>query len=652
VIMVKTTLAFILAIAITGHSTVVFAAADDDVRVMVGQSAIVNTDWPIARVSLTSADIADAMVTLPNQLLIQGKLPGTISMFVWERGGAMRRFSVTVERDLSQLARQIRELFPGENITVEGNGKSIVMAGTVTNKFVADKAVEVAAGYVDKKEDVVTLLQIQAAGPPPQVLLRVRFAEVSRSALTELGSSFFTSPLGVENTLGRVTTQQFSAPGFDKLEWTKEGSSFGDKVTSSKGEFTFSDFLNIFLFNKTYDLGIMIRALQSRGLFQSLAEPNLVAETGKEASFLAGGEFPIPVAQGGAAGLAISVMFKEFGVRLNFTPTVVAPDRIRLKVRPEVSTLDFANAIVLQGFRIPALSTRRTETELELMNGQTFAIAGLLNHTATETLQKVPGIGDIPILGLLFRSKAAQKNRTELVVMITPEIVQRNSPGVTNELPRLQEPYLAPLQPNKAAPYVPPAFTTPGWGQPEAGVPQRPTPPPPSGAEARRGDAAPQDRGNGGEQAVSAPEVNAKPNPADAAAVLKNQWPKAPTMIPPAEPAAAPAAAVAPAVVAPPATPVKPLTKQEQKRLEKAREAERKAEAKRVQERQEQDKRQQQLAREQAKRDAEAAAKAAREAARQAEIDKKRQKSVDEAARRLKEAEAAYQLELAKKTKS
>jgi len=676
VIMVKTTLAFILAVAITGHSTVVFAAADDDVRVMVGQSAIVNTDWPIARVSLTSADIADAMVTLPNQLLIQGKLPGTISMFVWERGGGMRRFSVTVERDLSQLARQIRELFPGENITVEGNGKSIVMAGTVTNKFVADKAVEVAAGYVDKKEDVVTLLQIQAAGPPPQVLLRVRFAEVSRSALTELGSSFFTSPLGVENTLGRVTTQQFSSPGFDKLEWTKEGPNWGDKVTSSKGEFTFSDFLNIFLFNKTYDLGIMIRALQSRGLFQSLAEPNLVAETGKEASFLAGGEFPIPVAQAGAAGLAISVMFKEFGVRLNFTPTVVAPDRIRLKVRPEVSTLDFANAVVLQGFRIPALSTRRTETELELMNGQTFAIAGLLNHTATETLQKVPGIGDIPILGLLFRSKAAQKNRTELVVMITPEIVQRNSPGVTNELPRLQEPYLGPLQPDKAAPYVPPAFTTPGWGQPEAGVPQRPSPPSPPRAEVR-------ERESGREPAAGSSE--AKPTPAEAAAVLRNQRPKAPTMISPAEvgsaPAAAapvtpavatsPAVATPPAVVTPPAVPqVRPLTKEEQKRLNKAREADRKAQAKRAQEMEKQNKQQQQLAREQAKRDAEAAEKAAmeaarqakrdaeaaekaaREAARQAEIDKKRQKAVDEAARRLKEAEAAYQLELAKKTKS
>src|SRR5262249_4710412 len=157
--------------------------------------------------------------------------------------------------------------------------------------------------------------------------------------------------------------------------------------------------------------GAAIRALQTRGLLESLAEPNLVAESGKEASFLAGGEFPIPVVQGTGSNVGITVMFKEFGIRLNFTPTVVG-NRVHLKVRPEVSSLDFANAVTLSGFRVPALTTRRTETELELNNGQTFAIAGLLNNNMTQTMQKIPGIGDIPILGLLFTSKAAQKNRT------------------------------------------------------------------------------------------------------------------------------------------------------------------------------------------------------------------------------------------------
>src|SRR6185503_15452770 len=294
-----------------------------------------------------------------------------------------------------------------------------------------------------------------------QVLLRVRFAEVSRSAMTDLGVSLFTGPGGYKNFLGRTTTQQQPAPVFDNSDPTHE-------------KLTFSDFLNLFLFDTKNQLGAVVKALQTKGLFQSLAEPNLVAESGKEASFLAGGEIPVPVAQGSGANLAISVQYKEFGVRLNFTPLVTG-NRVHLKVRPEVSTLDFANAVQLQGFRIPALSTRRTETELELMDGQTFAIAGLINNTMNSTLQKIPGIGDIPILGLLFKSKSAQKNLTELVVMITPHILPRNSSGVTTQEPALLEPYLPPIpQKNEAAP-PPPAFRQPPAPRVGSAMPPAPT---------------------------------------------------------------------------------------------------------------------------------------------------------------------------------
>ena len=213
----------------------------------------------------------------------------------------------------------------------------------------------------------------------------------------------------------------------------------------------------------------MIKALQTKGLFQSLAEPNLVAESGKEASFLAGGEFPVPIAQGTGGGTSISVVFKEFGIRLTFTPIVIG-NRVHLKVKPEVSTLDFTNGVSLNGFRIPALTTRRTETEVELNDGQTFAIAGLMNNTMNSTLQKIPGIGDIPILGLLFKSKPAQKNQTELVVMITPEILPNNSPGVTSDLPKLVEPYLPPVVQKKPIPVPPPAFKSAVAAQPAAPV--------------------------------------------------------------------------------------------------------------------------------------------------------------------------------------
>src|SRR5262245_24959855 len=362
---------FILLIAVAAPRWVY---ADDDtpsVKLTVGRSAVVDIGTPIQRVSLTSADVADAMVTSSSQLLVNGKMPGTISMFVWERGGALRQYEIVVSRDLARLNEQIKRLFPGEAIEAQSNGKSIVLSGRVSTKETGDKAAVVAAGYVDKADDVVNLLKLQESGSSNQVLLRVRFAEVSRSAITELGVSFFTSPLGIKNTIGRVTTEQFPAPGFNSLEWTKSSSDFGSDVTSAKVQFTFSDFLNLFLFSEKYDIGAMIKALSTRGLFQSLAEPNLVAESGKEASFLAGGEVPIPIAQGTGGNVAISISYKEFGIRLGFTP-VITGNRVHLKVKPEVSSLDFANAVVLQGFRVPALSTRRTETELELADGQTF----------------------------------------------------------------------------------------------------------------------------------------------------------------------------------------------------------------------------------------------------------------------------------------
>jgi pilus assembly protein CpaC len=440
-------------------------ADPNSVRLLVGRSTLINIGTPISRVSLTSAEVADALVTAPDQLLVHGKVPGSISMFVWSRnGGGVKRFEVVVSRDLARLNEQLQQLFPGEHIEAQSNGKQVVLAGNVSRKEYADKAVAVAAGYVDGKDAVVNLLAAQPGPPSSQVLLRVRFAEVNRSAMTEAGMSIFTSPLGIHNNIGRVTTEQFPSAGFKELEWskadtaTKKWSDFGSDVASASGKLDFSDFLNLFLLNEKYDLGVLIRALKSRGLFQSLAEPNLVAESGKEASFLAGGEFPVPVAQGSGAAVAVSVQYKEFGVRLNFTPTVIG-DRVHLKVKPEVSTLDFGNAVVLSGFRIPALSTRRTETELELRSGQTFAIAGLMNNQMQSTMQKVPGIGDIPILGALFKSKAAQKDQTELVVMITPEILPTDSRGVTPNLPKFSETFLPPIADKQAKPAPAPAFT-------------------------------------------------------------------------------------------------------------------------------------------------------------------------------------------------
>jgi pilus assembly protein CpaC len=588
--------------------------ADDAsaVKLLVGRSTIVDVGTPIARVSLTSADIADAVVTSANQLLVNGKTPGTISMYVWERTGGLHRYEIVVQRDLAILNDQMKRLFPGESIEAQSSGKGIVLSGLVSNKETFDKASTVAGGYVEKADEVVNMLRIQESTASNQVLLRVRFAEVSRSAVTNLGASLFTSATGINEVLGRTTTTT-PAPVFDNSD-------------PGKPKLVFSDFLNLFLFDTKNNLGIVIQALQSKGQFQSLAEPNLVAESGKEASFLAGGEFPVPVAQGSGANLAISVQYKEFGVRLNFTP-VIHGDRVHLKVRPEVSTLDFANGVLLNGFRIPALSTRRTETEIDLDNQQTFAIAGLINNSMNTTLQKIPGIGDIPILGALFKSKAANKDQSELVVMITPEILARRSPGVTNKLPNTPEPFLPAIPADKMVAPLAPAFT-----------PERPsaTNPPPGKEHTEHAVTAP--------TPVPVAVPSSTPSPAAAVAILNPPRPAVVVVAPKnAAPAAVAPSGSAPVAVARPLTPeeqhpfdasdksgaAKPLSAKEQKKLD---EANRKSE-----------KAAQELAaknaREQAKRDADAEKLAAEQARRQAKVEAKAAKAAAEAAKR--EADAA-----------
>jgi hypothetical protein len=355
----------------------------------------------------------------------------------------------------------------------------------------------------------------------------------------------------------------------------------------------------------------------------------------------------VPVAQGTGGNVAISVMYKEFGIRLHFTPEING-SRVHLKVRPEVSTLDFANAVTLQGFRIPALSTRRTETELELNDGQTFAIAGLLNNSVNSTLQKIPGIGDIPILGLLFKSKSAQKNQTELVVMITPQILNRTSPGVTPNLPRQQEPYLPPMPQKRSFDPPPPAFT-PARGSAAA-------------SPAVVAPAAP-----AGSPAAAAAAVSALTPSANAPA--RAQTPQPQTQQP------APLAATPISATTADGSP-RPMTAEERKAFDRARQQDDKAkksdskantQAAKTQARQdelnrnaakaqqEQDakiaKEKAKLEKEKAKRDAEAAKVAAAKAKRQAEIDRAHQKELDEAAAKAREAEARYQAALAKSQK-
>jgi pilus assembly protein CpaC len=597
----------------TASATVVRdAVSGSEIELMVGRSTVLNTGSQIARVSLTVPDIADALVTAPAQILIHGKKPGTISMFVWDKAGAISTFEVKVRHDLSALAAQLKQLFPGEDITVLGSGKDVVISGTVSTKYVVEKAADVAAGYVAKKEDVVNMLKQQEGVASNQVMLRVRFAEVSRSAMQELGASFFAHGAGSSNQWYGRTNPGIGGPEFDD------------------GKLVFSDFLNLFVFNAKENLGGVVRALSNKGLFQSLAEPNLIATNGKEASFLAGGEYPYPVVQSGSGTNAVTIIFKEFGVRLTFTPTVLSGDLIHLKVKPEVSSLDFANAVTIDGFRVPALSTRRTETEVELRDGQTFAIAGLMNNTLTNTMGKIPGIGDIPILGLLFRSKAHQKNQTELVVMITPSIVRRGQMGVSEGLPSLVEPYLK--RPDQTYPN-PDAYT----GSPRYPA-DRPQPREGNAPVAPKSGAAQQMPAPSAPVTTSAPASNTKtPAPVPARPISQT----APVTQPAARPAAAPGAA-APAKTVTPVAKESAAVKAEVKEVDMAA-------ARAAQRKEEEDRRQaDRLSKDRAKREAEIARKNAEIAKKQADEDSKRERALSEAAARLKQAQTAYQAEVEK----
>ena len=389
------------------------------ISLTTGRSTVLETEFDVTRIAVTNPAVADALVVRPREILVDGKAPGTISLIVW---GADRRvqYDIVVEQPVSALEQQLHQLFPGQNITVSVHADSVVLSGEVSSTSVMLRAAELARASAPKA-NIVNMLQVPGAVDSQQVMLQVRFAEVNRRALTELGVSFFTGPGGYKNWTGRTTTQQFPAPEF------------------GEDELVFSDFLNIFLFNNKYNVGSLLRALSQTGYFQSLAEPNLIAYNGQEASFLAGGEFPVPIVQG-ATG-SVSILFKEFGVRLNFTPTI-AGDLIRLRVRPEVSSLDFNNGILLEGFRIPALTTRRAETEVELRDGQSFAIAGLIDNEAQNDVAAIPFLSQIPIVGNLFKSKAERKERTELLVLVTPRLVRPLDPDEVPAMPILPDRFL------------------------------------------------------------------------------------------------------------------------------------------------------------------------------------------------------------------
>ncbi len=421
--------------------------SSNELSVGVGKTVLVDCAHPVARVSIGLGDFAEASAISPTEIMVNGKAPGETSLIIWDNQGGRQFFNVTVRANsplsneqLEAIRRELRIELPGQNLKVSAENGAIFLRGTVKDLTGSTRAVQIAS----TAGKVVNLLNVDVPSAEPQILLKVRFASVDRNRSKQLGINLFS--LGLGNTVGGITTQQFTPPTISG----GSGSSSGG-VSSSGYQATFTNELNFLAFFPGLNGGADIQAMESKGVVEVLAEPNVLAANGKQASFLAGGEYPYPVVQGGSggSGSSVSIMFKEYGVRLNFIPTVTPRGTIRLQVAPEVSSLDFSNAVEVSGFNVPAIATRKVKTEVELADGQSFILGGLLDNRETETFQKIPFIGDVPILGKFFQSMSKNRTNTELIVVVTPEIVSPIEAGAPK--PELKYPVQF-LPPNSGVP--------------------------------------------------------------------------------------------------------------------------------------------------------------------------------------------------------
>ena len=406
----------------------------ETLRIVVGHSLVVRTPSRIKRILTGNPAVIESVMTATNEVVLTAKQTGGSSLVLWEENGQSRMMDIFADLDVTSLRNALEQTYPGSNVEAQSQEGKVVLVGVAPSAATAEQMLKMATNF---SKEVVNGLQI--AQPPrlKQVMLKVRFAEADRGKLTAFGINLFST--GATNTIGTVSTQQFGPQSLNS-----QNQSSGGSLIERFTQLNVSDLLNIFLFRPDINLGATIKALQQNQVLQILAEPNLMAVSGQPAEFLAGGEFPYPVIQsmaGGGAGYGgITIQFKPYGVKLEFVGTVLDDNSIRLKVKPEVSSLDYTNSVTISGFTMPAIQTRRAETEIELKNGQTFGIAGLLDDRTTVQLSKIPWIGDVPILGELFKSRNVNRTNSELLVLVTPTVVDPVTETVSAPPPRVEMP--------------------------------------------------------------------------------------------------------------------------------------------------------------------------------------------------------------------
>jgi pilus assembly protein CpaC len=382
------------------------AGSSNILRIIVGHSVVLTTATPLRRVYIGNPDVLQSFTSSSTEIVITAIKPGISSLVLWDSTGNHCLYSISADVSTDKLLNSIKDALPGTDIQVDTREGMIYLSGTVPSDAVSGAVVKMASAY---GKDIVSSLRVIQVHEK-QVQLKLRIVEVDRTKLDQFGVNFF---LGGK-TSGGISTQQFNSVS---------------SVTSANGgssSATVSDPLNLFLYNSSINMGVTVKDLEQRQILQVLAEPTLTAISGQQARFLSGGEFPYPVVEsGGVAGAAptISISFRPYGVKVDFMPTVNADGTILLKLSPEVSALDYSNAVTISGFTIPALSTRRAETEVELQSGQSFMVSGLLDHRTTEIMSRIPGVSSLPVLGQLFRSKDFSHSVVELVVIVTATVV-------------------------------------------------------------------------------------------------------------------------------------------------------------------------------------------------------------------------------------
>ena len=396
----------------------------------IGHTLMLNTKNRITRIYVANPAVLESYIVTPHQLLLTAKATGLTSVVLWDEANHTETSMVSCDLDLEPLRKSLADALPGEKISAQVRQGKILLEGTVTTQAASDAAEKMGALF---SKDVVNSLVVNSA-KARQVELKVRFVEVDRSRLNQFGVNLFAP--GGGSSVGSGSTQQFSAT-------TTLTSGGGSGLLVGGNTLTVSNPLNFLFYSTKANVGVSVQDLEDKQVLQILAEPTITTLSGQPANFLAGGEFPFPVVQGSSTGAtSITIQFRPFGVRLAFTPKVNVDGTIELNVSPEVSALDYTNAVSISGYTIPAISTKHINTQVVLRSGQSFAISGLLDRRTTDALSRTPGIASIPFLGYLFRSKGVNLSTSELIVVVTPTLVDPLTSGSTPAEPAPVRPFL------------------------------------------------------------------------------------------------------------------------------------------------------------------------------------------------------------------